>query len=199
VELIRKKKEKSEPTKHGEKGRLKALYRYKILDTPPDGAFDHVVSIAARVFNMPIALVTLVDKDRIWFKAKHGLDGVDQIPREPGLCASAILSDEVYLVENAIEDPRTLANPLVCGSFGLQFYAAKPLRTRDGYNIGNLCLIDKKPRYLSSEQMSLLEDFGRIVVDEMELRLQALRHYEKYRLERRLKTDADKDSQLATA
>jgi GAF domain-containing protein len=163
-----------------EAGRLKALKRYQILDTPPDGSFDRIVSIASRVFNMPIALVTLVDKDRIWFKAKSGLDGVAQINRDPGLCASAILSDDIYLVENAKEDVRTLANPLVCSEFGLQFYAAVPLKTRDGYNIGTLCLIDKKPRFLSSEQMLLLQDFGNIVVDEMELRLSALNHCQKY-------------------
>ena len=197
MKLIKRKKVETLPAKYGENGRLKALHRYKILDTPPDGAFDHVVSIVARVFNMPIALVTLVDKDRIWFKAKHGLEGIDQIPREPGLCASAILSDEIYLVENALEDPRTLANPLVSGSFGLQFYASKPLRTRDGYNIGNLCIIDKKPRYLSNEQMMLLEDFARIVEDEMELRLQALRHYQKYRAERKLNADSNQNSTLA--
>jgi hypothetical protein len=163
--------------------RLKVLKRYEILDTPADGAFDRIVSIVSRVFNMPIALVTLVDKDRIWFKAKAGLEGVDQINRDPGLCASAILSDEIYLVENAKEDPRTLANPLVCSEFGLQFYCAVPLKTQDGFNIGTLCLIDKKPRFLSSEQMSLLMDFGNIVVDEMELRLSALKQLKKYKQE----------------
>lgn len=166
--------------------RLKALKRYQILDTPADGSFDRIVKIVSRVFNMPIALVTLVDKDRIWFKAKAGLDGVDQINRDPGLCASAILSDDLYLVENAKEDPRTLSNPLVCSEFGLQFYAAVPLKTTDGYSLGTLCLIDKKPRFLSSEQMSLLQDFGNIVVDEMELRLSALKHFQKYKRENEL-------------
>ena len=83
------------------------------------------------------------------------------------------------MVENAIEDPRTLANPLVCGNFGLRFYAAAPLQTKDGHNIGNICVIDKKPRYLNSEQISLLYDMGRIVVDEFELRLAALIHSRK--------------------
>lgn len=179
-----------------EVSRLKALKRYQILDTPADGSFDRIVSIVSRVFNMPIALVTLVDKDRIWFKAKSGLDGVEQINRDPGLCASAILSDDIYLVENAKEDLRTLANPLVCSEFGLQFYAAVPLKTKDGHNIGTLCLIDKKPRFLSSEQMSLLQDFGSIVMDEMELRLRALKQFQKYKREnelvRELKSSTDR-------
>ncbi|MDF2436418.1 MAG: serine/threonine protein phosphatase [Bacteroidota bacterium] len=98
--------------KTNELARLNALKRYEVLDTPPDGSYDRIVSIASKIFNMPIALITLVDENRIWFKAKHGLADVNEIPREPGLCASAILSDEVYLVENAKEDPRTLANLL---------------------------------------------------------------------------------------
>ncbi|MCE3260743.1 MAG: hypothetical protein K0S12_2384 [Bacteroidetes bacterium] len=157
-----------------EKERLNSLRRYQILDTPPDGAFDRIVAVASKMFNMPIALITLVDESRIWFKAKYGLNGIDEIPRAPGLCASAILSDDVYYVENAIQDPRTLENPLVCGDFGLRFYAASPLKTQDGCNIGNICVIDKRPRYLNSEQLSLLQDLGNIVVDEFELRLSAL-------------------------
>lgn len=159
--------------------RLKALKRYQLLDTPDDGAFNNLVSIVSRVYNMPIVLITLVDKDRIWFKAKHGLEGVDQIDREPGLCASAILSNEIYVVENAKEDPRTLQNELVRGKFGLEFYAAAPLQTSDGYNLGTICLIDKRTRFLNSEQMSMLQDFGAIVVDEIELRLSALKYQQK--------------------
>ncbi|MFC7000054.1 GAF domain-containing protein [Rufibacter roseus] len=153
--------------------RLDALRRYEILDTPPDGAFDRITALASKMFNMPIAIISLVDNDRIWFKSKFGIDGVEQIDREPGLCASAILSNEVYLVENAIEDPRCLTNPLVCGEFGLRFYAAAPLTTKEGYNLGTFCVIDKKQRYLSREQMQMLEDLASIVVDEIEIRLAA--------------------------
>ena len=157
-----------------ELARLKALKRYEVLDTPPDGAYDCITAIASKMFNMPIALITLVDEDRIWFKSKYGLDDPNQIPKEPGLCASAILSDEVYVVENAKQDPRTLENQLVKGDFGLEFYAAAPLKTRGGHRIGNFCVIDKKPRYLNTEQISLLEDLAQIVVDQFELRLNAL-------------------------
>jgi GAF domain-containing protein len=153
--------------------RIKALQRYEILDTPPDGSFDRITALASKMFNMPIALITLVDHDRIWFKSKSGLEGVEQIDRVPGLCASAIFSKEVYLVENAIEDPRTLANPLVCGDFGLRFYAAAPLHTHDGHNLGTLCIIDKNQRYINREQMEMLGELAAIVMDEMELRLAA--------------------------
>ncbi|WP_400192679.1 GAF domain-containing protein [Hymenobacter sp. B81] len=152
--------------------RLAALRRYEILDTPPDGSMNRLAALAAKVFNMPIAIISLVDEDRIWFKSHHGLE-VEQIDRAPGLCASAILSDEVYLVEDARRDPRTLANPLVAGEFGLQFYAAAPLTTHDGYNLGTFCLIDQKPRYLTEQQKAILQDMSGIAMDEIELRLAA--------------------------
>lgn len=152
--------------------RIEALRRYEVLDTPPDGSFDRLTSLAARVFNMPIAIISLVDTDRIWFKSHHGLD-VEQIDYEPGLCASAIMSDDVYLVEDARNDPRTLANPLVAGEFGLQFYAAAPLKTRDGHNLGTFCLIDKKQRYLTNDQKLILEDMAAIAMEELEMRLAA--------------------------
>lgn len=152
--------------------RIKALKRYDILDTPPDGSFDRITALASKIFNMPIVLITIVDEDRIWFKSHYGLDK-DEIEKDPGLCASAILGKDVYLVENAREDPRCLANPLVAGKFGLQFYAAAPLRTKDGYNLGTLCIIDKTQRYINREQMEILQDLAEIVIDEMELRLAA--------------------------
>src|SRR6478672_11656696 len=108
--------------------RMEALRRYDILDTPPDGNFDNITALAARLLKVPIALTTLVDTDRVWFKSRHGLE-VEQIDRVPGLCASAILDGIPYVVEDARFDPRTLANPLVAGEFGLRFYAAVPLTT----------------------------------------------------------------------
>jgi len=155
-----------------EVARIKALKSYDILDTPPDGNFDRITKLAAKLLNVPIAIVTLVDTDRIWFKSRYGLDAL-QIGRDPGLCASAILSDKIYLVEDALKDPRTLANPLVAGSFGLQFYAAAPLKVKDGYNLGTLCIIDKQPRKLSEPEKQILQDLADIVIDEMELRLAA--------------------------
>ncbi|MDQ6926111.1 MAG: GAF domain-containing protein [Candidatus Eremiobacteraeota bacterium] len=158
-----------------EPARLGAVRRYDILDTPPDGAFDRVTALAAKIFDVPIALVTIVDHERIWFKSRHGLDGVDQIGRDPGLCASCIMEDRPYVVEAARTDARTLANPLVAGKFGLQFYAAAPLRTTDGHRLGTLCVIDREPRMFSPQQADVLQGLADIVMDEMELRLSTLR------------------------
>jgi GAF domain-containing protein len=154
--------------------RIDAVRRYDILDTPPDGSFDRITTLAAKLFDVPIALVTIVDHDRIWFKSRFGLDGVEEIGRDPGLCASAILQDEPYIVEEARRDARSLANPLVSGKFGLQFYAAAPLRTADGHRLGTLCIIDREPRMFSPRQADLLQGLAEIVVDEMELRISAL-------------------------
>lgn len=158
-----------------EEARLAAVRHYEILDTPEDGAFERITRIASVVLGVPIAIISIVDSDRIWFKSAHGLDGVGQIDRVPGLCASAILADELYLVRDAKVDPRTLANPLVAGEFGLRFYAAAPLRTSDGYNLGTMCVIDREPRELSDAEGRVLEDLASLVVDELELRLSARR------------------------
>jgi GAF domain-containing protein len=158
-----------------ETARLAAVRRYDILDTPPDGSFDRITALAAELFDVPVALVTIVDHDRIWFKSKYGLDGVQEIGRDPGLCASAVMQDEPYIVEEARVDPRTLANPLVAGKFGLQFYAAAPLRTSDGHRLGTMCIIDREPRMFSPRQANVLQRLSEIVVDEMELRLSALK------------------------
>ncbi len=156
-----------------EEDRLAAVRRYGVLDTPPDGAFDRITRLASLVLGMPIAIVSLVDHDRIWFKSTQGLDGVEQIGREPGLCASAILADEPWVIEDAKADPRALANPLVAGEFGLRFYAGSALRTHDGYNLGTLCVIDKEPRQLTEHQIHVLDDLAALVVDELELKLAA--------------------------
>lgn len=153
-----------------ESERLKSLRRYQILDTPPDGSFDRITALASSLFKVPIAIISLVDSDRIWFKSHHGLS-VSQIGRDPGLCASAILSDDLYIIENAKNDPRCLTNPLVAGEFGLQFYAAAPLHTEDNYSLGTLCIIDKKPRVFTKEEKVMLKQLGDIVMDEMNLRL----------------------------
>lgn len=157
-----------------EEKRIEELKRYNILDTPPDGSFDRITRLAATLFDVPIAIISLVDTDRIWFKSAYGL-GVNQINRDPGLCASAILSNDVYMVDNAVNDPRTLANPLVAGEFGLRFYAAAPLQTEGQHNLGTLCIIDKTPRTMTEKEQKILKELSEIVMDEMELRL-ALRN-----------------------
>ncbi len=164
-----------------EKERLLALHNLEILDSPPDGSFNKMTALAAKIFNVPIAIISLVDSDRIWFKSHFGID-IEQIEKSPGLCASAILSDDIYLVEDAKNDPRCLANPLVAGSLGLEFYAAAPLHTKEGYNLGTFCIIDKKQRYINSDQREMLKQMASIVTDQMELRMQARRVIKKYKL-----------------
>ncbi|GAA4440538.1 hypothetical protein GCM10023188_37930 [Pontibacter saemangeumensis] len=164
--------------KYTEEERQKVLRRYEILDTPEDGSWDRLTRLAAKVFNMPIAVVSLVDTDRVWFKSRCGLD-VREVGTESGLCTSAILSDDIYIVENAIEDPRTLTNPLVVSDFGLRFYAAVPLKTMDGYNIGTFAIIDQKQRYLTEAQQETLKELAGIAMDEIELRLAARRSAKK--------------------
>ena len=152
--------------------RVKALHRYEILDTRPEGTFDRVTAIVARLLQVPIAVVSLVDDDRIWFKSRHGLD-VQQIDRSPGLCASAILSPDIYIVTDASKDERSAENSLVTSDFGLRFYVGAPLQTHDGYSLGTLCAIDKQPRPISPQEMAILSDLAGIVMDEIELRLAA--------------------------
>ncbi|MDQ2864405.1 MAG: GAF domain-containing sensor histidine kinase, partial [Bacteroidota bacterium] len=155
-----------------ERERIKTLKKYDILDTPPDGSFDRITNLAAVLLDVPIAIVTLVDTDRIWFKSRYGVD-VQQIGRDAGLCSSAILSDEFYQVYDTSTDHRTLANPLVAGEFGLRFYAAVPLKVKDGFNLGTLCVLDKKPRHLTERQKETLQYLADITIDQIELRLAA--------------------------
>ena len=164
-----------------EADRMAAVRRYQILDTPPDGSFDRVTALAARRFGAPISIISIVDHDRIWFKSHHGLD-VQQIGREPGLCASAILSSEAHVLVDASTDVRSLANPLVAGDFGLRFYAGVPLETSDGFNLGTLCVIDKTPRPVDQAQIDDLKDLASLVVDQLELRLAARQAVEKAEL-----------------
>ncbi len=153
-----------------EEKRMAAVRRYDVLDTPPDGAFDRVTKLAARHFDVPVSIVSIVDTDRIWFKSHHGLEAAE-IGRDPGLCASAILGAEPWVVENAAVDPRAMANPLVAGEMGLRFYAGAPLTTHDGFRLGTLCVIDHQPREFSEDDATVLADLADVVMDELELRL----------------------------
>ncbi|MFE9702257.1 PP2C family protein-serine/threonine phosphatase [Streptomyces sp. NPDC005930] len=158
-----------------ESARMAAVRRYDILDTPPDGAFDRVAAMAARLFDVPVATVTIVDSDRIWFKAAHGLEGVKEIGRDPGLCGSAILRDDALVIPDTLRDPVAADNPLVAGEMGVRFYAAAPIITPDGHRLGTVNVLDTKPRSITEDDTATLADLAAIVLDEMELRLSALR------------------------
>ena len=164
----------SSPLPVDEDARLAAVRRYDVLDTPPDGAFDRITALAARICRVPISTVTIVDEDRIWFKSTHGVE-VAEIGRDPGLCASAVIDFEPYVVTDAATDARAMDNPLVRGELGLRFYVGVPLTTDDGYRLGTLNVIDVAPREISDEELAHLQDLAAIVVDELELRLAARR------------------------
>jgi signal transduction histidine kinase len=163
------------PIPANEVERLAALYRYRILDTPPEAAFDRITTLAARLFDMPIALVSLVDKSRAWFKSCHGFN-LSEVPRDATLCSFALLYNQVLIVPDTRQDERFACNPFVQSEPGVRFYAGAPLVTHDGFNLGTLCLLDSKPRdALSAEQQTILADLAAMVVDELELRYSANR------------------------
>lgn len=153
-----------------EEERVRALLKYDILDTPPDNTFDKLTKLAAQLMKVPVAIISFVDKDRVWFKSKYGLE-TQQMEREDGLCNTVILADDFYQIENAATDPRTLDHKLVIGDFGLRFYAAYPLKTKDGFNLGAFCIIDKEPRVLSAEEREVLRDLRDIAMEQIELKL----------------------------
>jgi PAS domain S-box-containing protein len=153
--------------------RLAALRRYKILDTPPEAAFDRITRLAAKLFDMPIALISLVDESRAWFKSCVGF-GASEVPRDDTLCSFAVLTDEPLIIPDARLDDRFACNPFVQSEPGVRFYGGAPLLTGDGFNLGTLCLLDSQPRDpLTLEQQATLVDLAAMVVDELELRLAA--------------------------
>lgn len=150
--------------------RLGALYSFEILDTDAEPAFDRIAGTAARIFDAPIALVSLVDEDRQWFKACVGLQD-QETSRDVSFCSRALVSDEVMVVPDATQDPRFAANPMVTGSPHIRFYAGAPLVTRDGYRLGTLCVIDTAPRPgLDPDERRILMEMAALVVDLLEMR-----------------------------
>jgi sigma-B regulation protein RsbU (phosphoserine phosphatase) len=158
-----------------ESARLAAVRRYRLVDQPVEEAYARIAFVAGAIFDTPIATVSLVEQDRVWLAACHGLTGVRQLGKEPGLCASVIQQDDVYVIKNAAVDPRTLEHPLVRGELGLRFYAAAPIRTHDGYRLGTVNVIDNRPREATQRQLTALEHLASVVADELELRLMVVR------------------------
>lgn len=151
--------------------RLKKLNSYQILDTPSETDYDELVQLASQICNVPISLMTLVDKDRQWFKASVGLN-VSETPREISFCGHAINENNLFIVEDASKDERFSDNPLVTSDPNIRFYMGMPLTTPDGFNIGTLCVIDHEPRVLTKEQENAIRVLAKQVVNHLELRNQ---------------------------
>lgn len=157
------------PIPDNEQGRLAALAALRVLDTGPEERFDRVTRLASELFDMPTALVSLVDRDRQWFKSCLGLDA-PETPRDVAFCAHAIMSTEVMVVEDTAKDPRFADNALVTGAPNIRFYAGAPLVTEAGHGLSTLCVIDYKPRSLSDQARRQLVALSHVVRDELELR-----------------------------
>lgn len=157
------------PIPENETERLAELRSYEILDTGPESAYDDITTIASEICGVPIALVSMVDGDRQWFKSSLGL-GVPETPRDLAFCAHAILQPDLFVVPDALTDERFANNPLVTSDPMIRFYAGAPLITSGGFEIGTLCVIDRKPRELDSSQRQSLLALSRQVVAQLELR-----------------------------
>ncbi len=157
----------SAPLPPDEERRLESLRKLGVLDTKPEERFDHFTDLACSAFDMPIALVSLIDAERQWFKSARGVDAIET-SRDVAICAHAILHDDVLQVPDALEDPRFAENPLVGREPGMRFYAGVPLTLSDGSRVGTLCVIDHRPRLLNQEQLELLREMGRSVTAELE-------------------------------
>src|SRR5688572_21323414 len=170
-----------------EQARLRALADYQILDTPAEAAFDGLTALAAHILEVPMALISIVDADRQWFKSAHGLDA-RETSRDVSFCGHVVTNNRELIVGDAQEDQRFADNPLVTGAPHVRFYAGIPLRSRDGLVLGTLCALDRKPRELAPEQRRLLEALAQQVTAQLELRRRNLELEEHDRVHKELQT-----------
>ena len=158
------------PTPGIEAARVAALDRYAILDSEPEQSFDDLVVLAAHVCQVPMAMLSLVDDHRQWFKSKFGVQ-VRETPKEASICAQAIQQNDLFIVPDTLQDARFRENPLVTGEPHIRFYAGAPLVNEDGYALGTLCVLDREPRELDAEQKEAINALGRLALRQMELRM----------------------------
>lgn len=154
------------PTPENDAERLAALYQLLILDTPPEERFDKIVGFASTEFDMPMVLISLIDRERQWFKARIGLDACET-GRDISFCGHAILHDATLVVADPLADPRFADNPLVTGAPFIRFYAGAPLILPNGHAIGTLCLIDTEARELDPVDLAILGTLRDLVVQEL--------------------------------
>lgn len=152
-----------------EEARVAALEKYAILDTDPELAFDDLTLLASFACKTPIALISLIDEQRQWFKARVGLS-ISETSRDVAFCSTVILQPEIFVVPDALADERFRDNPLVVSEPHIRFYAGAPLITEDGYALGTLCVIDQKPRELEPDQKDALKALSRLVLAQLEFR-----------------------------
>jgi GAF domain-containing protein len=152
-----------------EAARIAALNRYAILDTEPEQSFDDLVILAAYVCRTPMAMLSLVDEHRQWFKSKVGVQ-VRETPREISICSHAIEQDDLFIVPDTFADPRFRENPLVVGEPRIRFYAGAPLISDEGFALGTLCVADREARKLDEDQKNALKSLSRLALAQMELR-----------------------------
>jgi two-component system, cell cycle sensor histidine kinase and response regulator CckA len=179
------------PTKTNETRRLKVLWQYEILDTVPEEVFDDLTELAARICEAPIALISLIDEDRQWFKSKVGVT-INETSRDISFCAHAIKQTDLFIIPDATQDLRFANNPLVISDPKIRFYAGAPLITPDGYALGTLCVIDKVPRELRLEQQQALRVLARHVMTQLELRRHAKELNEAHQAKKTTNGELDK-------
>ena len=156
----------SAPIPENEAERLALLYELLLLDTPPEERLDKIVEFAASEFDVPICLISLVDSNRQWFKARIGLNACET-PRDISFCAHALHGEDIFMIPDALQDARFHGNPLVLGPPHIRFYAGAPLICRDGLAIGTLCLIDTRPRSLDTVEQAILASLRDLAVLEL--------------------------------
>jgi GAF domain-containing protein len=152
-----------------EKRRLNVLWQYDVLDTIPEVLFDDLTELASGICEAPIALISLVDEKRQWFKSRFGTT-LTETSRDVSFCSHAIQQPDLFIIPDTAKDPRFASNPLVTSDPKIRFYAGAPLTTADGYALGTLCVIDKVPRELREQQKQALRILARHVVSQLELR-----------------------------
>lgn len=173
---------------------MRAVRRYRILELPPDRVFERIAALAARMCSAPMAKVSIVDRDRIWFMAVHGFDQeLKQVGRAEGLCAAVITDQIPQLASNALEDPRTAQNPFVL-QHEIRFYACAPITTPDGYRLGTVTVMDSRERTASGNELAMLDELARIVMEQLEWQLSSITALQGERL---LRDDARRDRDLA--